>query len=260
MKHKLVKFAVLTGSIVAALAADAATPAPTLTFTRTPSPMVAGEDHHFQWSTTNATSLYVDCTTQGTGFVTRGHLALSGDHYSATNAAWVGNPSQCAYTVTGPGGSRTYYETLETIKKASGGGGGVSADMGSPPVYLHWREPVHSWSSLLYRHRSMVAATVNVTKKDGALVSIKFTETLTDEPAGFPFCVQAYASGAWTEKQCLIPTLRGSITVGSPLAEPIYGLRFSAASPNLANYGAVIAASATDTKGNSSGKQWSRPG
>jgi YD repeat-containing protein len=90
-------------------------PAPTLTLERTPRPMVAGQDHHFVWNTANATRLIYTCTAQGTGFRESRELPLAGDHYSPTYAQWIGYPSTCVYTASGPGGSITVTEILETV-------------------------------------------------------------------------------------------------------------------------------------------------
>jgi hypothetical protein len=88
---------------------------PTITFTRTPLPLVAGQNHSAIWSTTNATSVAGVCTSTGTGFTYSGPLALSGNNYSATSAAWVGYPTSCVWTATGPGGTATATDNFSTV-------------------------------------------------------------------------------------------------------------------------------------------------
>jgi uncharacterized cupredoxin-like copper-binding protein len=90
-------------------------PPPTISLYRNPSPMVAGQPMNVGWSTTNATSLTHNCTSSGTGYVGGGALPLSYSGSSLASASWVGYPSSCSYTVTGPGGSSTIYETLNTV-------------------------------------------------------------------------------------------------------------------------------------------------
>jgi Salmonella virulence plasmid 65kDa B protein len=79
-------------------------------------PMKAPGTTGSNWSTTNATSVTLGCTSTGTGFampVT--NMALSGNTVGATSAAWVNYPSTCTWTATGPGGTVTYVETLTTV-------------------------------------------------------------------------------------------------------------------------------------------------
>ena len=90
------------------------TPAPTITVTRTPSPMVAGQSYTVNWNTTNATSFSFTCTAAGTGFAGSSTVALNGSSTGIANAAWVDYPSTCIWTATGPGGTKTYTETLNT--------------------------------------------------------------------------------------------------------------------------------------------------
>ncbi len=88
---------------------------PTITFTRTPLPLVAGQNHNAVWSTTNATSVSGVCTSTGTGYTYNGPLALSGNNTSLTSAAWVGYPTQCVWTATGPGGTATATDNFSTV-------------------------------------------------------------------------------------------------------------------------------------------------
>jgi YD repeat-containing protein len=98
---------------------DTLPPAPTVTVTRMPSPMVAGQPVILNWSSTNANSLSVNCTSTGTGYAGTNTLATSGSSVLTADAAWVGYPSTCTYTATGLGGTGTYVETLTTNAAAT---------------------------------------------------------------------------------------------------------------------------------------------
>jgi RHS repeat-associated protein len=86
-----------------------------LTISRTPSPMVAGQPFTLTWSSPTATSLAYQCSASGTGYVGGATLAASGTSTGTALAAWVGNPSTCTWTATGPGGTQTVTETMTTI-------------------------------------------------------------------------------------------------------------------------------------------------
>lgn len=90
-------------------------PLPTLSFTRSPSTMVAGEPYSLRWTTANATSLAYNCTATAPGYSGSGTLALNSSLNDTALAVWVGYPSTCTYTATGPGGSRSFVETLTTV-------------------------------------------------------------------------------------------------------------------------------------------------
>ncbi|QDQ26011.1 hypothetical protein FNU76_06395 [Chitinimonas arctica] len=95
----------------------AAAPAPTINLQRVPSPMVAGQPYNLTWSTANATAVSLSCTASGTGYtVSNLALANSGNIPGTASAAWVGYPSSCTWTATGPGGSSSKGETLTTVK------------------------------------------------------------------------------------------------------------------------------------------------
>lgn len=85
-------------------------------FPRVPSPMIAGQNQSVNWSSSNATSVSYKCTAEGTGFVGEGTVALNGP--TAPGLAlpgWVGFPSDCTWTATGPGGVTKVKETLFTV-------------------------------------------------------------------------------------------------------------------------------------------------
>lgn len=111
-----------------------ATAAPTLTLNRVPSPMIAGQNNTATWSSTNATSVSYNCTSTGTGFAGTGTLpTVSGSATSVASAAWVGYPSTCVWTATGPGGSTSVTEILTTKAADSGGNTGSG---GAPAARL----------------------------------------------------------------------------------------------------------------------------
>lgn len=89
---------------------------PTVSISRNPSPMVAGQIYTVSWTTTNATSLSYSCSASGTGINGTGSLAtMNGSAMDTANIAWVGYPSTCVWTATGVGGSKTFNETLTTV-------------------------------------------------------------------------------------------------------------------------------------------------
>ena len=88
---------------------------PTLSIQRTPTPLVAGQNHTLSWSSTKATSVTYTCTASGTGYTGSATLATSGSTTHATSAAWIGHPSTCTWRATGAGGSTTVTETMTTV-------------------------------------------------------------------------------------------------------------------------------------------------
>ncbi len=88
-------------------------PKPTVSVTRTPSP-VAGQTFTTTWSTSYATSLSRVCTASGTGYTVNESLAVNDSRTEFAQAGWVAYPSSCTWTATGTGGSTTYTETMTT--------------------------------------------------------------------------------------------------------------------------------------------------
>jgi hypothetical protein len=88
---------------------------PTITVSRTPLPFIAGQNHSITWSTTNATSVNQVCTSTGTGVTYSGPQALSGSGTGVASAEWIGYPSHCVWTATGPGGTATAIDDFSTI-------------------------------------------------------------------------------------------------------------------------------------------------
>jgi hypothetical protein len=104
--------------------------APTINVTRVPSPMIAGKNYTVAWTTTDATSVAYNCTSNGSGFA--GISAVNTINGSAQGVAppgWVGYPSNCIWVVAGPGGTKTFSETLTTVKDPSNQGDIVGRDL-----------------------------------------------------------------------------------------------------------------------------------
>lgn len=101
-------------SIVQTMTTSNATPAPTLSVSPNPLNLVTGQSVNVNWSTTNATSVTRSCTASGTGYSGTVSLATSGSRSETGNAAWVGYPSTCTWTASGPGGNKTVTQTMTT--------------------------------------------------------------------------------------------------------------------------------------------------
>lgn len=86
----------------------------TLNVSRTPAPMVAGQDYQLAWTSTGATSVSYTCTSTGTGFAGSAALATAGAVHGTASAIWVDYPSTCTWTATGAGGSKSLIETMST--------------------------------------------------------------------------------------------------------------------------------------------------
>ncbi|GAB3468147.1 hypothetical protein GCM10027321_36270 [Massilia terrae] len=76
--------------------------------------LVAGQTVTQSWTTSNATSLTHVCTAAGTGYNVNESLAVNSSRSITPSSAWVGYPSSCTWTATGPGGTTTYNETMTT--------------------------------------------------------------------------------------------------------------------------------------------------
>lgn len=105
-------------SSTGAAAPVAAGSAPTLSLSRSPAPMIAGQSYTVTWSSTNATSVGYVCTASGSGLTGSATLAATGSSTGTANAAWIGYPSACTWTATGPGGTTTVAETATTLAAA----------------------------------------------------------------------------------------------------------------------------------------------
>ncbi|MBV1777377.1 VCBS repeat-containing protein [Burkholderiaceae bacterium DAT-1] len=97
-------------------------PPPTFTASRYPAPLVAGRSWSSEWHSTNATSITFNCTASGTGYSGTGSLPPGDGKWDApsTPDEWIGYPSRCVYTATGPGGSTQFVENLVTYPQVPG--------------------------------------------------------------------------------------------------------------------------------------------
>lgn len=87
---------------------------PTITVSPRTFGLMAGETSNVTWSTTNATSVSRSCTASGSGYSGTVALATSGTRSETGNSAWIGYPSDCTWTATGPGGNATATQTMAT--------------------------------------------------------------------------------------------------------------------------------------------------
>ncbi len=89
---------------------------PTITITRTPNPMVAGQNYTVRWNTTNADSVHFQCTSSGGGFAGSGDLDVSPNTSTGiADSAWVGHNSTCVWTAYNDVGSKVANETMVTV-------------------------------------------------------------------------------------------------------------------------------------------------
>lgn len=113
-------FGDLTQNVVINVAAPAPPPAvPTLAIQYSPAPvLVAGQSTTLSWTTTGADTLTRSCTSTGSGYA--GTTSLSPNSSTVINAqqAWVGTPSTCTWTATGPGGTKVVTDTMATVATA----------------------------------------------------------------------------------------------------------------------------------------------
>jgi len=111
---------------------------PTLNVVHTPSPMVAGQNFTTTWSSTNATKVALKCTASGTGFVWDSEM--SGTNSSLTTGApvaWVGFPSQCTWTATGPLGTKSFSETWHTVAPTEMNGPSLEVNYTNMPLLVN---------------------------------------------------------------------------------------------------------------------------
>lgn len=91
-------------------------PVPTLTASQGPAPWVATQAATLNWSSTNATVVTYQCTSNGSGFKAADTVWPSGSMASQiASEDWVGNPSNCVFKATGPGGTTTFNLTVTTL-------------------------------------------------------------------------------------------------------------------------------------------------
>ncbi|WP_338845019.1 hypothetical protein V8J88_15120 [Massilia sp. W12] len=94
--------------------------APSVYATLLPGGALVGQSLQLNWSTAHATSLAYQCSASGTGFAGSGVLTpvAQGGLPIVTQAAWVGYPSTCVLTASGPGGNATQQVVLKTYGPA----------------------------------------------------------------------------------------------------------------------------------------------
>jgi RHS repeat-associated protein len=101
-----------------AVKVNAASPV-TMSVSRSPATMTAGQPFTVSWSSTNATSVSRLCTSTGSGFAVNDAPAINGSANGTASAAWVGYPSNCVWTARGAGGSATFNEAMVTNAAAT---------------------------------------------------------------------------------------------------------------------------------------------
>jgi hypothetical protein len=108
--------------------------------------MVAGQSYTTTWATTNATGTTLNCTSTGSGYTTNGTTSGNPNGFSSgiALAAWVGYPSNCLWTATGPGGTVTYQDPLNTV---AGGSGPTLTVTRSPNPMVAGQAYTQSWST-----------------------------------------------------------------------------------------------------------------
>ncbi|WP_210403370.1 LCCL domain-containing protein, partial [Duganella sp. HH105] len=98
-----------------ALSAQNPPPPPTISVQRDQALLVAGQSSSLIWSTTDAAALSRVCLSSGGGLSGSDALSLSGSATIVPASAWIGSPSTCTWSATGPGGTATYVENIATI-------------------------------------------------------------------------------------------------------------------------------------------------
>lgn len=81
--------------------------------------LIAGQATNVTWSTTDATSVTRSCTASGSGYSGSISLATSGTRAETGSGSWVGYPSTCTWTATGPGGSASVVQSMTTTANST---------------------------------------------------------------------------------------------------------------------------------------------
>ncbi|UTY59245.1 RHS repeat-associated core domain-containing protein [Massilia sp. erpn] len=100
--------------------------APTVSASRTPSPLVPGAAFTVNWNSTNASTVSYSCSVSGIGAVGSASVSPAGTMQGVAAAEWTGKTLSCVWTATGAGGSKTYTETV-----------GVAAPSVTGTTYFH---------------------------------------------------------------------------------------------------------------------------
>ncbi len=115
-------------------------PAPTISITWDPQPLLASLPYSRTIKTTGASSLQRTCTASGNGWKTTNQdMNLNTTIKATASPKWVGFPTQCVWTARGPGGKTLFSETIQTIEIP-----------GLVPVYrLRRADGVYYWTTKL---------------------------------------------------------------------------------------------------------------
>jgi RHS repeat-associated protein len=160
-------------------------PLPTISVSRTPSPMTANAAYTLNWATTNAASLSRTCTSTGSGFISSGAMGLQGPQSGTAAANWAGFPSTCVWTATNSAGvTAQFTETMTTTPAVPVAG----------LVYIH----TDGLGSPVARSDS-TGAVISVTRYEpygltagGAAPTIGFTGHVNDAETGLTYMQQRY--------------------------------------------------------------------
>lgn len=115
-----------TASVTLIFKANVVTPAPILTITRNPNdnPWIVGQRYTTTIASTNATTVAYNCVVDDNnadGYKGSGTTDVNGPTGSVTAiSSWVGHPSTCTWTATGPGGNTVVTEKLTTVSPPAG--------------------------------------------------------------------------------------------------------------------------------------------
>ena len=172
-----------------------AVPKPGITASRNMNPLVAGQAFTTSWSTSNATLLSRLCTATGSGYNANESLALNGPRTQTASAAWVGYPSNCTWTATGPGGTTTYSDTMTTIA-AAGPKPTISVLRPQPPVAGQSFTTIWNTSNATALSRVCTAPGTGYNVNESLPVNGSRTETAQAAWAGYPSNCTWTASGA----------------------------------------------------------------
>ncbi|MBC3879965.1 VCBS repeat-containing protein [Undibacterium sp. LX40W] len=185
-------------SSIPSVSFDVIAPKPTINVSQTPNALLAGQSYTVTWATTNATSLSYSCSAAGSGFAASANVTpLNGTSAPAVaQAAWVGFPSICTWTVVGPGGSSTFVQEMRTTKEFSviaqkpslsaeivgAGTAAVTADVvvdgGVAPYSYSWARTAGSPSSIL--NAQVLNPTFSASLVSGSSISSTWELTASD--------------------------------------------------------------------------------
>ena len=113
---------------------------PTISITWEPKPLLSSLPYTRITKTTGASALKRTCTSSGTGWhVTNQDMNLNATIKATASPKWIGFPTQCTWTATGPGGKTVFTEAVLTTEIP-----------GLVPVYrLRRADGVYYWTTKL---------------------------------------------------------------------------------------------------------------